>query len=152
MLSKKAKYAIRALLYLAERDGQGPIMIREIASSERIPQKFLEAILVELKSSGIVRSRSGRTGGYEILRDPKDVNLGQVIRLIDGPLAPISCVSQTAYSPCDDCQDEKTCLLRMVMKEVRDANARILDQTTLEGMLAQTANLKKSGITLDFTI
>lgn len=152
MLSKKAKYAIRALLYLAERDGKGPIMIKEIAAAERIPQKFLESILVELKTSGIVRSRAGRSGGYEILRDPKDVNLGQVIRLIDGPLAPISCVSQMAYAPCDDCQDEKTCLLRMVMKEVRDANARILERTTLEGMLAQKAKFKDGAFTLDFTI
>lgn len=152
MLSKKAKYAIRALLYLAERGGQGPIMIKEIAGSERIPQKFLEAILVELKSSGIVRSRSGRTGGYEILRAPKDVNLGQVIRLIDGPLAPISCVSQMAYAPCDDCLDEKTCLLRRVMKEVRDANARILEQTTLAGMLAQKEQFKNESFALDFTI
>ncbi len=152
MLSKKAKYAIRALLYLAERDGSGPIQIKDIASSERIPQKFLEAILVELKSSGMVRSRAGRTGGYEMLRDPKDVNLGQVIRLIDGPIAPISCVSQTAYAPCQDCQDEKTCLLRMVMKEVRDANARILEQTTLEGMLEKKAELKDKAFILDFNI
>src|SRR5262245_50904316 len=97
MLSKKAKYGIRALLYLAERRGQGPILIKDIAKAERIPQKFLEAILVELKSDGILKSRAGRTGGYELLRPPKEVNLGQVIRLMDGPLAPIPCVSQMAY-------------------------------------------------------
>lgn len=152
MLSKKAKYGIRALLYLAERRGKGPIMIKEIAASERIPQKFLEAILVELKSSGIVRSRAGRTGGYEMLRSPKDVNLGQVIRLIDGPLAPIPCVSQMAYAPCEDCPDERTCLLRLVMKEVRDANARILEQTTLDGMLLQKKQFENDGFALDYTI
>jgi DNA-binding IscR family transcriptional regulator len=87
-----------------------------------------------------------------MLRSPKDVNLGQVIRLIDGPLAPIPCVSQMAYSPCDDCPDERTCLLRLVMKEVRDANARILEQTTLEGMLVQKKQFENDGFALDYTI
>ena len=152
MLSKKAKYGIRALLYLAERRGQGPILIKEIATSERIPQKFLEAILVELKSNGILRSRAGRTGGYEMLKSPRSVSLGQVIRLIDGPLAPVPCVSQMAYAPCDDCGDEKACLLRMVMKEVRDATSQILEQTTLESMLAQKARMREGAFTLDFNI
>jgi Rrf2 family protein len=152
MLSKKAKYGIRALLYLAERRGQGTIQIKEIAKAERIPQKFLEAILVELKSNGILRSRAGRTGGYELLRPAKDVNLGQVIRLMDGPLAPIPCVSQMAYVPCDDCADERTCLIRMVMKEVRDATARILEQTTLEGMLTEKEKFRNASAVLDFHI
>src|SRR5262249_34284831 len=137
MLSKKAKYGIRALLYLAERRGQGPVMIKEIAQAERIPKKFLEAILVDLKAGGLLRSRAGRTGGYELVRLPKQVDLGHVIRLMDGPLAPIPCVSQTAYAPCEDCLDEKACVIRAVMKEVRDATARILENTTLEAMLAQ---------------
>ena len=152
MLSKKAKYGIRALIYLAERRGQGPVMIKDIAQSERIPKKFLEAILVDLKAGGILRSRSGRMGGYEMLRLPAEVNLGHVIRLMDGPLAPIPCVSQMAYAPCDDCADERTCLIRLVMKDVRDATARILEQTTLETMLAQRERFKNLDGGLDFTI
>ena len=152
MLSKKAKYGIRALLCLAQRRGQGPTMIKDIAQAERIPKKFLEAILVDLKSGGILRSRSGRTGGYELLRPPNEVNLGYVIRLMDGPLAPIPCVSQTAYAPCEDCTDERTCLIRLVMKEVRDATARILEQTTLETMLAQKERFRSAGAALDFHI
>ncbi len=152
MLSKKAKYGIRALLHLAERRGRGPILIKEIAVEERIPQKFLEAILVELKTAGVVRSRAGRKGGYELLRHPKDVNLGHVVRLIDGPLALISCVSQTAYSPCEDCGDEQACLIRMVMQEVRDGTARILEQATLEGMLASKERLRDIYSGLDFQI
>jgi len=148
----KAKYGIRALLYLAERRGQGPIMIKEIAKEERIPKKFLEAILVDLKAGGILRSRAGRTGGYEMLRPPKEINLGQVIRLMDGPLAPIPCVSQMAYAACDDCEDERTCLIRMVMKDVRDSTARILEQTTLENMLVQKDRFKRTDGGLDFVI
>lgn len=152
MLSKKAKYGIRALLCLAERRGQGPIMIKDIAQAERIPKKFLEAILVDLKSGGLLRSRSGRSGGYELLRSPKEINLGQVIRLMDGPLAPTPCVSQMAYAPCDDCVDERTCLIRMVMKNVRDATARILEQTTLEGMLLHKERFRSADSALDFHI
>ena len=152
MLSKKAKYGIRALLCLAERRGRGPVLIKDIAESERIPKKFLEAILVDLKSGGLVRSRSGRSGGYELLRAPGEINLGQVIRLMDGPVAPIPCVSQMAYAPCDDCADERTCLIRMVMKQVRDATAGILEQTTVEGMLAQKDRFKIMSSDVDFNI
>jgi len=152
MLSKKAKYGIRALLFLAEHRGKGPIMIKDIAYSERIPRKFLEAILVELKSGGLLRSRAGRTGGYELLRRPKEIHLGQVLRLIDGPLAPVPCVSQMAYAPCEDCGDERACVIRMVMKDVRDATARILEQTTLEGMLEQKERLRSAHAALDFHI
>src|SRR5262245_44181338 len=152
MLSKKAKYGIRALLYLAERRCRGPVLIKDIAQAERIPRKFLEAILVDLKSGGLLRSRAGRSGGYELLRLPKEVNLGQVIRLMDGPLAPTSCVSQMAYAPCEDCPDERTCVIRLVMKEVRDATARILEQTTLEQMMAQKDRFRNADASLDFHI
>ena len=152
MLSKKAKYGIRALLCLAERRGQGPTLIKDIAQAERIPRKFLEAILVDLKAGGILRSRSGRSGGYELLRAPEEIDLGHVIRLMDGPVAPIPCVSKMAYAPCEDCRDERTCLIRMVMKEVRDATAGILEKTTLETMLAQKERFKDSAAVGDFNI
>lgn len=152
MLSKKAKYAIQALLYLAERHGQGPVLIKDIAETERLPRKFLEAILVDLKSGGLLRSRPGRSGGYELIRLPSDVNLGHVIRLIDGPLAPIPCVSQMAYAPCADCREERTCLIRLVMKEVRDSTAEILERTTLAGLLKQREVFQAQDGPLDFVI
>ncbi|HTI69568.1 MAG TPA: Rrf2 family transcriptional regulator [Candidatus Limnocylindria bacterium] len=152
MLSRKTKYAVRAMLYLAEQTRTGPIQIREIAEAERIPQKFLEAILVELKSTGLVRSRAGRAGGYELLGQPKDIALGRIFRLTEGPLALTPCVSHTAYSPCDDCEDEKTCALKLVMKEVRDSTARILDGTSLQSLIDRRRALREAGRSLDFSI
>ncbi len=152
MLSQKAKYGIHALLYLC-RQGEGkPVLIREIAEKERLPRKFLEVILLELKSAGILHSRPGRGGGYTLNRAPKTITLGRVLRLIDGPLAPIPCVSQTAYAPCKDCADEKTCAIRAVMKQVRDATAKVLDETTLADLLEQQDRLSRTFAALDFTI
>lgn len=140
------------MLYLA-RQGEGvTVLIREIAEKERLPKKFLEAIMLELKSAGILHSRPGRGGGYKLSRAPKTITLGRVIRLIDGPLAPIPCVSQTAYAPCLDCLDEKTCAIRLVMKKVRDATADILDQTTFADLLEQQAKLAQNYAGLDFSI
>jgi Rrf2 family protein len=152
MLSQKAKYGIQALLYLA-RKGQGtPVLIKEIAEKERLPRKFLEAILLELKGAGILHARPGKGGGYMLNRPPRAVTLSRVIRLIDGPLAPIPCVSQTAYAPCRDCLDERTCAIRAVMKQVRDATAKILDETTLEDLVEQQNRLGRESSVLDFDI
>ena len=140
------------MLFLAEQSRTGPIQIREIAEAEKIPQKFLEAILVELKSTGLVRSRAGRSGGYELLGQPKDIALGRIFRLTEGPLALTSCVSQTAYAPCDDCQDERSCALKLVMKQVRDQTARILDGTNLQSLVDQRRMLREAGRSLDFSI
>jgi Rrf2 family protein len=131
MLSKKAKYGMKALLLLAREADRGPILIEELARRDRIPRKFLEAILLDLKHRGIVQSRKGKGGGYFLGRKPTDITLGEVVRVLDGPLAPVACVSQTAYLRCDDCADEDTCAVRLAMKEVRDATARILDRTSL---------------------
>lgn len=152
MLSQKAKYGIQALIYLA-RKGQGtPVLIKEIAEKERLPRKFLEAILLELKGAGILHARPGKGGGYTLNRAPRTVTLSRVIRLIDGPLAPIPCVSQTAYAPCRDCLDERTCAIRAIMKQVRDATAKILDETTLEDLLEQQNRLGRETAVLDFDI
>ncbi len=152
MLSQKAKYGIRALLYLAQH-GQGtPVLIRDIAEKERLPKKFLEAILLELKSAGILHSRPGKGGGYTLNRPAKSITLGRVIRLIDGPLAPIPCVSQTAYAPCRECLDEKTCTIRAIMKQVRDATAAILDETTFADLLDQQNKLAQGVAGIDFSI
>jgi Rrf2 family protein len=135
MLTNKAKYALRALFALSEKYDEGPILISDLAEQEGIPKKFLELILLELKNHGILQSKKGKGGGYFLGRTPDLIHLGQVIRIVDGPLAPLPCVSQTAYRKCDECEDELTCGVRMVMKEVRDATSKILDGTTLADVL-----------------
>ena|ERR1700677_626204 len=141
MLSKRAKYGIRALLYLADHQGEGPIQIRDISEKLEIPRKFLEAILLDLRNEGILQSRKGKEGGYLMERSPDTVTLGRVIRMIDGPLAYVPCVSQTAYSRCSDCPDEKSCVIRWIMKDVRDTTAHILDEMTLDRMVEKTREL-----------
>ncbi len=131
MLSKKAKYALKALLYLTKKSDKGLVLISDIANEERIPRKFLEAILVELKTQQVVQSTRGKNGGYALCKDPSKVSIGNIIRMIDGPLAPIPCVSHLYYRKCDECVDEETCEIRIVMKKVRDATASILDTTFL---------------------
>lgn len=131
MISKKAKYALKALLYLAKRHENGLVLISEIAEAERIPRKFLEAILVDLKVQQVVQSTRGKNGGYQLVKDPSQVSVGNVIRMIDGPLAPVHCVSALYYRKCDECVDETTCEIRMLMKRVRDATCDILDTTFL---------------------
>ena len=131
MLSRKSKYGLKALLVLGQEEGHGPVGIVEIARREAIPRKFLEAILLELKRHGIVESKKGKGGGYFLRRRPADITFGEVIRVLDGPLAAVSCVSQTAYMRCAECVDEEACGVRMAMKEVRDATARILDHRSL---------------------
>ncbi len=131
MLSKKSKYAIIALLYLARRYNKGPILIKNIAEEERIPQKFLEAILRDLKNAGILNSKKGKGGGYYLTKDPKDVHLAGIMRLFDGPIALIPCVTYVYYEPCEECKDEETCGIRAVFKDVRDATVNILKKATL---------------------
>ncbi len=135
MLAQKSKYALRALLVLAKEYGQGPVLISDIAHREALPQKFLELILLELRNHGILGSKKGKGGGYFLARRPELVHLGEVLRVLEGPLAPLPCVSKTAYVRCTECRDERTCGIRMVMKDVRDATARILDQTSLADIL-----------------
>jgi Rrf2 family protein len=141
MLSRKAKYGLRSLIFLAKEKGKGPIQIREIAQELRIPRKFLEAILLELRNDGVLQSRQGKVGGYYLERSPDTISIGHLVRLFDGPLASVPCVSQTAYARCDDCTEEHHCAIRWVMKEVRDASARILDQTTLDQVVSKSNEL-----------
>jgi Rrf2 family protein len=139
LLSRKSKYGLKALLTLARRQGQGPVLIAELAAADGLPPKFLEAILLELKRRGLVQSKKGKGGGYYLSRPPRSITFGEIIRALDGPLALVPCVSQTAYARCIDCPDEVSCGVRMAMGEVRDATARILDGTTLEAINARTA-------------
>jgi Rrf2 family protein len=135
MLAQKSKYALRALLVLAKEYGQGPVLISDIAHREALPHKFLELILLELRNHGILGSKKGKGGGYFLARRPELVHLGEILRVLEGPLAPVPCVSKSAYVRCAECRDERTCGIRMVMKDVRDATARILDQTSLADIL-----------------
>ena len=140
MLSKKAKYAVKALLALAARGNAEPMRIADLARQERIPKKFLEAILLSLRNHGLLQSRKGRGGGYLLTRDPRQIYLGQVVRMFDGPLAAVPCASQTAYMRCVDCRDEATCGVHLAMKEVRDATAKILDHLSLATLLRRTGS------------
>lgn len=133
MLSMKAKYAIRALMVLANGDGK-MLAIKVIAEEADVPAKFLEAILLELKHHGIVDSKRGVFGGYFLAKKPSEITVGTLVRVLDGPLAPIRCASLTAYQKCDDCVDEKTCQIRKVMLVVRNAISDVLDNKTLEEM------------------
>lgn len=136
MISQKAKYAFKALLSLARATEQGvPIPIRDIALRDKIPQSFLEHILLDLKRHGLVASRRGKEGGYVLLRRPDQISLGQVLRLVDGPVAPLPCLSRTAYRRCIDCADENNCTVRRIFTEVYEATTAILDQTTLHEAL-----------------
>ena len=135
MVSRKGKYAIRSALYLARHHGKGPITVEAISRAEGISHKFLETIMQELKNGGLLHSHRGKRGGYTLRQSPQKITIGRILRLIDGPLAPVRCVSATAYAPCPDCPNEKSCNIRLVMKEVREAISRVLDIKTLEQTL-----------------
>ena len=130
-LSKRTQYSLRALYALARAYGRGPVLISRLAEDEAIPKKFLEQILLSLKTRGLVSSKSGRGGGYALAQPPSQITLASVIRMIDGPLAPLPCASETRFRKCEECVDIDTCGTRIVMKEVRDAMAEILERTTL---------------------
>jgi len=134
-LSTKGEYASRAMLELAFHYESKPLHIRDISRAQSIPQRFLEQILLQLKRAGYLRSRKGPDGGYYLSRPPADINIAEVIRVMDGPLAPIDCVSVTAH---EVCPHEKTCSLKLLWKEVRDAVAEILERTTLEDLVERS--------------
>src|SRR3954465_8390147 len=125
MLTMKSKYGLKALLHLAKNQ-ERLFHISRLSMEENIPLKFLQGILLELKNHGILYSKRGKDGGYKLARPAKEITFGQIMRILDGPLAPIACVSEMAYHRCDECEDEDTCLIRKVMKKVRDRTAFIL--------------------------
>lgn len=131
MLTNRAKYALKAALHLARREAEGPLLISGIAETERIPKKFLESILLTMKNHGVLVSRKGRGGGYALARPADQISFGEIVRMMDGPLAPVPCVSVTAYRHCEECVSEEGCEVRAVMKRVRDAISEVLDATTL---------------------
>jgi Rrf2 family protein len=131
MLSQKAKYALRALLALAEQGGDQPLLISDIAERHNLPKKFLEQILLDLKHHGLVQSRRGRSGGYALLKPAAEISFGQIVRIIDGPLAPLPCLSKTAYRRCEDCPGEESCAIRRVFARTHQLTTGVLDRTTL---------------------
>ncbi len=142
MISQKAKYAFKALAELAERKGDS-VQIEEIASEAAVPRKFLEHILLDLKRAGIVASRRGRAGGYVIIKRPEDITIGNVLRAIDGPIAPLPCISRTAYRRCTDCADEKTCFVRRLFADTYSAQLLLLEGTTLAEALRDPETISK---------
>jgi Rrf2 family protein len=134
MLTKKAKYGLKAMVYLAGIEPGQTALVADIAAENQIPKKFLDAILSELRNAGFVHSKKGKGGGYMLARLPAEISVGNLVRTLDGPLAPIQCASRRLYRKCDDCVDETHCAVRLVMLEARDAIARVLDNTSLEQM------------------
>ncbi|MST01199.1 MAG: Rrf2 family transcriptional regulator [Pedosphaera sp.] len=140
-LSLRGEYALRALIVLGLSHGREVVRIQTISEQQNIPKRFLEQILNDLKSAGVVESRRGVTGGYRLARAPKDVTLAAVIRHIEGPLAPVCCVSERFYERCS-CPDESKCGIRSVMKEVRDAIVKILENVSLEQLCSRVRLLQ----------
>jgi len=134
MLTRKGKYGLKALVHLAGLPEGQLAFVTDIANANNIPKKFLDGILGDLRKAGFVRSKTGKDGGYMLARAPEDIRVGHIIRVLDGPLAPIACASRTAYQRCDDCPNEKKCTVRLMMLEVRNAIATILDHRTLAEM------------------
>ncbi len=132
LLSKKTRYAMIALIKLAREYGKGAILISEIATSENIPQRFLENILLELKKLGYLGSKMGKTGGYYLLRKPEEITLLEIIRHFEGTIAMLSCVSEKSYQPCEFCKDESKCKIRDVFKELRANTFNLLSKTSLK--------------------
>jgi Rrf2 family protein len=137
MLSQKAKYALKALMALAAAGDDELLQAPEIAEQHNIPKKFLDLILLELRRHKLVDSRRGKKGGYLLGKPAETIMIGDIVRVIDGPLAPISCASVTAYRRCVDCRDERACEVRRVMREVRDAAAQILDHRSLADIVSK---------------
>ena len=140
MLTQRSRYALRAMLVLAnEQLGQPPVPMSRIATEAQIPRKFLEIILGELRQAGFVNSTRGKAGGFHLARPSHLISFGDIIRTIEGPLALVPCVSRTAYRPCADCAEPEACTIRALMRQVRDATAAILDEASLEALRAQPA-------------
>lgn len=134
MLTKKAKYGLKAMVDLARLDPGRSTFVAEVAERNAIPKKFLDAILGELRNAGMLSSKKGKAGGYMLARPADEISIGAIIRALDGPLAPIPCASRSAYVPCDDCRDVEACQVRLLMLDVRDAMSRVLDTMSLAEM------------------
>ena len=136
MLTNKGKYGLKAMVHLAGLEAGRPALVADIAASNAIPKKFLDAILGELRTAGLVHSKKGRGGGYVLAKNPAQIMIGDIVRALDGPLAPIACASKGYYRRCEDCPTEGNCTVRLMMLEVRNSIAAVLDNRTLADMRA----------------
>lgn len=135
MISKKTRYALKAMVVLGKNFGQAPMQISRIASEEHIPKKFLEQILLDLRNAGLLYSKKGAGGGYGLVKDPSEINVVQILRLTGGPIALLPCVSLNFYQKCDECISEETCGVRDVFLEVRNATLKILSETSIADLI-----------------
>ena len=131
MLAQRTRYALRSLLYLAEQQGAAPVQLARIAETQRVPPKYLELIMLDLKKAGLVQSLRGPKGGYTLARAPDSISFGDVVRVMEGPIALISCASVNFYAPCGDCHDEASCAIRRAFGLVRDQTTELLDGISL---------------------
>ena len=145
MLTMKGKYGLKAMVHLARLAPQELAAGLDIAGQNQIPKKFLDAILAELRENGMVEAKKGKGGGYRLARPPGKISVGDIIRVLDGPLAPILCASRRSYKRCIDCRDPRICEVRLAMTEARDAIAAVLDAKSLADMAASGAGQKKAG-------
>jgi Rrf2 family protein len=144
-ISKRTQYGLKAMLSLGSRFGEGPVPIATLSREDSIPIKFLELILLDLKASGLLESKKGPGGGYQLSRPPSTITIGSLIRIMEGPLAPLPCASETAFRPCDECGDIESCGTRIIMRQVRDAIANVLDRTTLAELIRQVESARARG-------
>jgi len=131
MIAQKTRYALRSLLFLAEETAGAPVQLSRIAETQRVPPKYLELIMLDLKRAGLVKSARGPKGGYQLARAPDEISFGQVVRSMEGPIALVSCASVNHYAPCGDCHDEATCAIRRAFTILRDQSTEVLDSISL---------------------
>jgi Rrf2 family protein len=131
MIAQKTRYALRSLLFLAEEQGAGPTQLSRIAETQRVPPKYLELIMLDLKKAGLVKSARGPKGGYKLARTPEEISFGEIVRTMEGPIALVSCASVNFYAPCGDCHDEATCAIRRAFTILRDQSTAVLDSISL---------------------
>lgn len=153
MISKKTKYALKALHYLAEQNGDQPVLIADLAKAENIPKKFLEFILLSLRKGGILQSRVGKGGGYSLAQPPARITIGSIVRILEGDIAPVQCLSSSHLEHCEECRDVKTCGIRLVMVDVNNALTQVFDRLTLADMVerSEIERSKQQNI-VDFSI
>lgn len=153
MISKKTKYAFRALIHLAKVPPAQPVLIADLARDENIPRKFLEFILLSLRKGGLLQSKIGKGGGYSLALPPNKITVGSIVRILEGDIAPVPCLSVTNYAQCEECGDEATCGIRLTMADLNVALATVLDKLTLADMIERSeAERNKRQNVMDFSI
>lgn len=153
MITKKTKYALKALQYLAEQPADQPVLIADLSRAEQIPKKFLEFILLTLRKTGILQSKIGKGGGYWLGLPPQRITIGSIIRALDGDFVPVHCLSESNYSRCEECEDERICGIRLVMAEVSSSLTEVLERLTLADMIERSEHARQvASETIDFSI